>query len=67
MKEQDRISDEDFINNYSKRNQHKSRSDKYVKEKDSISAKGVLYYVFLTIVFLAAYYIFSSFFFSPKI
>ena len=67
MEKQERISDEDFINNYTARNKHRNRSDKYVKEKDSISAKGILYYVFLTIVFLAAYYLFSSFFFSPKI
>ena len=67
MENQDRISDEEFINNYTKRNKHRSRSNKYVKEKESISAKGVLYYVFLTIVFLAAYYLFSSFFFSPQI
>ncbi len=67
MENQNKISDEEFINNYTARNKHRSRSNKYVKEKDSISAKGILYYVFLTIVFLTAYYLFSSFFFSPKI
>jgi len=67
MEKQDRISDEDFIDNYTARNKHRSRSDKYVKEKDSISAKGVLYYAFLAIVFFVAYYLFSSFFFSPQL
>jgi len=67
MNQQDRISDEEFIKRYTERTKHRSRSNKYVKEKSSVSAKGVLYYIFLAIIFIVAYYLFSTFFFPPQI
>lgn len=67
MEDQQRISDEDFINSYSQKNKYESRSDKYVKEKDSITAKGIMYWIFLAIVFIVAYYLFSTYFFPPQV
>ena len=49
MEKQKKISDEEFINNYTKRTDHRSRSNKYVKEKSSLTAKGILYYIFLVL------------------
>ena len=59
------ISDEEFINGYSQKNRFKSRSDKYVKGKNSKSIK-IGYWIFLAVIFLATYYFFSEFYFLPK-
>ncbi len=67
MENQKRISDTEFLENYGKHHNRESRSDKYVKEKDSLTAKGVLYYIFLGIVFIVAYFLFSNYFFPPQI
>ena len=61
-----RISDEDFMRNYDRHNKQESRSDKYVKGKES-SIKGFGFVIFLMISFLIAYYIFSKFLFPPQI
>ncbi len=65
MEHQKNISDEEFINGYSQKNKFKSRSNKYVKGKDRKSVKTG-YWIFLAVVFLATYYFFSEFYFSPK-
>ena len=62
---QERISDEDFINNYSKRTKHKNRSDRYTKKNDKPAKLG--YYFFLGISFIVAYYVFTTYLFVPKI
>ena len=59
------ISDEEFIKGYSEKNRFKSRSDKYVKDKNNKSIK-IGYWVFLAVVFLLVYYLFSEFYFLPK-
>jgi len=64
---QERISDEDFINSYTKRTKHRSRTDKYTKENDKTSSKNMIYYFILGISFLVAYYLFSTYIFIPKI
>ncbi|MCF6365940.1 MAG: hypothetical protein L3J35_07015 [Bacteroidales bacterium] len=66
MGKQKRISDKEFLENYGKHHNRKSRSDLYVKEKDGITGKGILFWIFLAIVFLVAYYLFSNFLFSPQ-
>jgi hypothetical protein len=60
------INDEDFINRYSEKEDHESRSDKYVKGKDTGTLKGFGYMIFLIVVFLLAYYLFSTFVFPPQ-
>ncbi len=64
---QERISDEEFIKNYSKHNKHKSRSDKYTKENDKKSSSKMGFYFFLGISFVIAYYLFSTYYFVPQI
>lgn len=64
---QERISDEDFINIYTKRVKDKSRSDKYTKENYKKSSSKIFFYFFLGISFLIAYYLFSTYYFVPKI
>jgi len=59
------ISDEDFMKNYVRHNKSESRSDKYVKEKGRGSIK-IGYWVFLALVFILVYYLFSEFYFIPK-
>ncbi|MEA2042405.1 MAG: hypothetical protein U9N85_07620 [Bacteroidota bacterium] len=40
-----------------------SRSDLYVKRKESPSIKGIGYYMFLLVVFVVAYLLFSNYVF----
>ena len=61
-----RISDEEFMKNYDRHNKSESRSDKYVKGKNSKSMK-VGYWIFLAGAFLAAYYFFSEYYFTEII
>lgn len=65
MNQENKLSDEDFMESYSRDNKFESRSDKYVKGKGSKSIK-IGYWIFLAIAFLAAYYFFSEVFFTPK-
>ena len=64
---QKRISDEDFINNYTERTKHRSRSDRYTKENDMKSSGNLGFYFFLGISFVIAYYLFSTYYFIPKV
>ena len=64
---QERISDEEFIKNYSKHHNHENRSDKYTKENDKKATSNMKFYFFLGISFLVAYYLFSTYYFVPKI
>ena len=64
---QERISDDEFIKNYSKHNKHNSRNDKYTKENDKKSSSNMNFYIFLGISFLVAYYLFTTYLFPPKI
>ena len=63
MEQKKNISDNDFMKSYSSKNEFESRSDKYVKGKDSPSVK-IGYWIFLAGVFLAAYYFFSEYYFT---
>jgi len=63
----ERISDEEFIKNYSRHNKHDIRSDRYTKENDKKSSSNMRFYIFLGISFLVAYYLFSTYLFPPKI
>lgn len=62
-----RISDEEFMKNYVRHNKNENRSEKYVKGKDSGKLKGFGFMIFLAIVFLLAYYLFSEFIFFPQV
>ena len=64
---QKNISDDEFIKNYSNHNKHKSRSNKYTKENDKKSSSKMSFYFFLGISFVIAYYLFSTYYFVPKI
>jgi len=66
MEKETRISDKEFIENYGKHHKHSSRSDKYKKEKGDNTGKSIFFWVFLAVVFLIAYYLFSNFFFTPQ-
>lgn len=67
FEKQERISDEDFINSYTKRTKHRSRTNKYSKENDKKSSSNIMFYFFLGISFIIAYYMFSTYFFIPKV
>ena len=66
MTSQKKLSDKDFINNYTKRRKHISRSNKYEKGKEN-SLKGFGYIFFLIIAFIVAYLLFSNFLFPPQL
>ena len=65
MEQQKNISDEEFINGYSQKNRFQSRSNKYMKGKNNKSVK-IGYWIFLAVVFLAVYYLFSEYYFPAK-
>ena len=60
----DRISDEEFLKNYEKHNKKPERSNKYDKKKQN-KGLGVTYLIFLISVFIAAYFLFTKFLFTP--
>jgi|GEM_PF-2892534 hypothetical protein len=59
-----KISDEDFVNNYSNRNKDIGRSDRYVKGNSKFDER-VFFSIFLGILYLIAYYLFSKYIFIP--
>ncbi len=65
MEPEKKISDEDFINMYESENRTENRLDKYVKGKDNRSF-NVAWWIFLIVLFLVAYLLFSKYMFPPK-
>ncbi len=61
----DTLSDEEFLKNYEKHHKNDGRSNKYFKEKDSQTIKSS-YWIFLAIVFIIAFYLFSKYLFIPQ-
>lgn len=59
-----RISDEEFMENYDRHNKQAIRSDKYIKGNKNKPVK-IGYWIFLAVAFLAAYYFFSEYYFTP--
>jgi len=66
MEPENRISDEDFINMYEAKDREEGRLDKYVKRKESNSL-NFAWWIFLVILYLTAYWLFSTYMFPPKI
>jgi hypothetical protein len=66
MEPEKRISDEDFINMYESKDREEGRLDKYVKDKES-KPFNFAWWIFLAILFLVAYWLFSKYMFPPKI
>jgi len=60
-----RMSDEEFMQNYVRHNKTENRSDKYSRGKDGKGIK-IGFWVFLAVVFLVVYYLFSKYYFIPQ-
>ena len=60
------INDEDFIKAYERNNKYEHRSDKYEKGKDNAGKIKIGYWIFLAIVFILVYYLFSEYYFIPQ-
>ncbi len=61
----DNLSDEDFLKSYERHNKNERRSNRYAKDKQNNS--GIMFWIFLGIIFLISYFLFSKFMFPPKI
>lgn len=62
-----KINDEEFMKNYVRHNKSERRSHKYEKGKNTGTLKGFGFMIFLALVFLIAYYLFSEFIFPPQV
>ena len=61
----DNLSDEEFLKRYDSHNKSEKRSNRYDKKKEGNS--GIIFWIFLAIVFLISYFLFSKYMFPPKI
>jgi hypothetical protein len=66
MEPEKKIGDEDFLKMYESEDRDENRLDKYTKGKDSKSF-NLVWWIFLVILFLVAYLLFSKYMFPPKV
>jgi hypothetical protein len=66
MDPEKKISDKDFINMYESEDRRRGRLDKYIKGSNS-NTINYIWWIFLVIVFLVAYLLFSKYVFPPKV